>query len=77
MAAGVQATPLVAETTWLENITHIDSRDLGGGKKTLLLTLANGHRYAIPIIGQSGEAIRRAVSPVTIAGSLPNNGHGA
>lgn len=69
--------PPVVESIWLEQIVDVDSKDMGGGAKTLLLTMANGRRYVIPIMGQVGREIQRHVSPVAIVSPLPQNGHGA
>lgn len=81
---GDSATPValqqsiaISETTWLEGIREIDSRDMPGGQgKILMIVLHNGHRYAIPLQGSSLRATQIAISPVV----LPNasgNGHGA
>jgi hypothetical protein len=69
----------IAETTWLEDVRHIQGQPMPDGQgRIILLTLANGHRYAIPLTGQVLRAVQQIVSPVTVAGSMPpNNSHGA
>jgi hypothetical protein len=50
----------------------------GGEGKIVLYTLANGHRYAIPLSGPVLRETQKLISPVIVAGSLPGyNGHGA
>lgn len=66
VSAPEQLSVTLSETTWLEGIVHVDSKNMGDGSKTLLITLANGHRYAIPVKGVTGRAIQRAVSPIEI-----------
>ena len=73
------STPITiqyAETTWLETIVHVETQQAPNGMKILLYTLSNGHRYAIPLAGEILRATQRAVSPVAIAGTMPNNSHG-
>jgi hypothetical protein len=78
-----EKTPVVS-TTWLEMITEVEIKRMGKGKhdQVLLLTLANGQRYAIGLNGAVGAAIRKTVgasaSPVILAGAdeLPRSNGG-
>jgi hypothetical protein len=68
----------VSETTWLEGIVEANVQPSPDGQgKLLTYVLQNGHRYVIPLRGQLLEHTYRGLSPVVIAGNLPNNGHRA
>lgn len=70
------APPPAVETTWLEQIIHIGKNDTPQGP-ILLITLANGHRYAIPCYnGPIRDAIYKIASPFTVASQMPVNGSG-
>lgn len=68
--------PVPIETTWLEQIIHVGQNDQPQGP-VLLITLANGHRYAIPLFGEVRQAVHRIASPFTVASRVPPvNGSG-
>lgn len=70
--SGAQA-PVAAETTWLENIIHLTHSNSPQGP-ILLITLANHHRYAIPLYGGMRDYVHRVVSPLVLVNNLPTNG---
>ena len=69
----------VSETTWLEDIVEFQGRDMPDGTRILTYILSNGHRYVIPLRGQTLSLTQRAISPVIVAGSdaIQNGHHGA
>lgn len=73
-----QPTPeqLVAETTWLENIIHM-GHSMSPQGPVLLITLANHHRYAIPLFGETRAYVHRIVSPLAVVSKMPTNGAGS
>lgn len=67
----------VVETTWLHQIVEVDKRDSEHGP-ILLITMINGHQYAIPLINpQVRQRVYQIASPLTIASDVPRNGSGA
>lgn len=68
--------PAAAETTWLENIIHMGHSQSPQGP-VLLITLANHHRYAIPLFGDLRTYVHRVVSPLAVVDRIPANGSGA
>jgi hypothetical protein len=55
----------IAETTWLEGIAEVKSQDAPQAK-ILLLTLFNGHRYAIPMSQIVLDQVRAEIGSVAI-----------
>lgn len=66
----------ISETTWLENIVEMHIADMPSGKLVSYI-LANGHRYVIPLTGDSLKGTQRGLSPLTVVGAdamPPTNG---
>jgi len=68
----------IAETTWLEGIKEVESKDAPPNTKILLLTLLNGHRYAIPMGPITLDQVRAAIGtvPVFVPSDVPRQNGG-
>lgn len=70
----------VFETTWLEGVVEMNWKRTPDGGVIISYILGNGHRYCLPLLGQTLEVTRTAVSPIAVVGANempPNNGHQA